>query len=154
MVAECGCFYSGTPGISHCHRFVGRLGIGLDSWGDCCMDVSASDVYRLTADELKQVCFSRGLDCRGPLRALLQRSEQINSTKMQTPPDEVSNQTGITTDVGDRAGTPVPQPGDALHSGSEGGPMTILVELLKQLSPLRSEEPEAITDLFVRLDEI
>jgi hypothetical protein len=32
--------------------------------------------------------------------------------------------------------------------------VTILVELLRQLPPLRSEETEAIMDLFVRLDEI
>jgi hypothetical protein len=104
------------------------------------MDVSASDVYRLTADELRQVCFNRGLDCSGPVRELGQRlSEQIKSTKMQTPPDEDLNQMSVTTDVGDRAGTPVPQPGgDALPGGSGGGPVTILVELLRQLSPLRS----------------
>jgi hypothetical protein len=98
------------------------------------MNVLASDVYRLTADELRQVCFSRGLDCRGPVRALRHSlSEQIKSTKMQTPSDEDSNQTGVTTDVGDRAGTPVPQPGGhTLHAGSGGGPVTILVELLRQ----------------------
>jgi len=62
-------------------------------------------------------------------------SEQIKGTKMQTLPNEDSNQTGVTTDVGDRAGTPVPQPGDALHAGSGGGPVTILVELRRQLSP-------------------
>jgi len=120
------------------------------------MDVSASDVYRLTADELRQVCFSRGLDCSGPVRELRQRlSEQIKSTKMQTPPDENLNQMSVTTDVGDRPGTPVPQPGgDSLHGGSGGGPVNILVELLRQLSPLRSEEPEAIMNLFVRLEEI
>jgi len=38
---------------------------------------------------------------------------------MQTPPDEDSNQTFVTTDVGDRADTPVFQPvGDTLHGGS------------------------------------
>ena len=32
--------------------------------------------------------------------------------------------------------------------------MTVLVEMLRHLSPLSSEEPEAIMNLFVRLDEI
>jgi len=120
------------------------------------IDVSASEVYRLTPDKLGQVCFSRGLDGSGPARALRQRlSEQIKSTKLQTPPDEVSNQTGVTTDVGDRADTPVLQPvGDAHHGGSREGPVTVLVELLRHLSPLSSEEPEAIMNLFVSLDEI
>jgi len=97
------------------------------------MDVSASDVYRLTPDKLRQVCFSTGLDCSGPGRALRKRlSEQIKSTKKETPPDEDSNQTGVTTDAGDRADTPVPQPGgDALHGGSVGGPVTVSVDLLR-----------------------
>jgi hypothetical protein len=87
------------------------------------MDVSASEVYRLTANELRQVCFRKRLDCSGPVRALRQRlSEQIKSTKMQTPPDEVSNQTGVTTDVSDRAGAPIPQSGgDSLHGGRGEG---------------------------------
>jgi len=120
------------------------------------IDVSGSEVYRLTPDKLEQVCFSRGLDCSGPARALRQRlSEQIKSTKLQTTPDEDSIQTGVTTVVGDRADTPVLQPvGDALHGGSGVGPVTLWVELLRHLSPLSSEEPEAIMNLFVRLDEI
>jgi len=60
------------------------------------IDVSASEVYRLTPDKLGQVCFGRGMCGSGPARALLQRlSEQFKSTKLQTPPDEVSNQTGV-----------------------------------------------------------
>jgi len=120
------------------------------------IDVSGSEVYRLTPDKLGQVCFTRGLDCSGPARALRQKlSGQIKSTKLQTPPGEVSNQTVVTTDVGDRADTPVLHPvGDALHGGSREEPVTLLVELLRHLSPLSSEEPEAIMNLFVRLDEI
>jgi hypothetical protein len=74
---------------------------------------------------------------------------------MQAPPGEDSKQMGVTTDVGGRAGDPVPQSGrDAPNGSKGGGPENILVELLRKLSPLGSEEPEAIMDLFVRLDEI
>ena len=34
----------------------------------CCMALSASGVYHLTAEELRQVCLERGLDSSGPVR--------------------------------------------------------------------------------------
>jgi hypothetical protein len=40
-------------------------------WQVLCMDLSASDVYRLTADKL-QVCLARGLDSSGPVSTLRQ----------------------------------------------------------------------------------
>jgi hypothetical protein len=51
----------------HCHQSVGG-GCSLVSlcgrqW--CYMDISASDVYRLTAEQLRKLCLDRGLDCKG-----------------------------------------------------------------------------------------
>jgi len=40
------------------------------------------------------------------------------------------------------------------HSGGWDGQTVVLVELFRQISPLRSEDPKVILRLFVRLDEI
>jgi hypothetical protein len=48
------------------------------------MDVSVSDVFRLTAVELRQACLGRGLDSSGSVRSLrLRLSQHIKTNKMQ-----------------------------------------------------------------------
>ena len=40
------------------------------------------------------------------------------------------------------------------HGSGGDGPIPVLVELLRPIPPLSSEEPEAIMWLFIRLDEV
>jgi len=39
----------------------------------CCMALTASEVYRITAESLRQLRSEEGLDCEGPVRLLRQR---------------------------------------------------------------------------------
>jgi hypothetical protein len=119
------------------------------------MDLSVSDVYHLTVDKLKLVCLARGLDSSGPVRILRQTlSKHVRDSKMQASGDEGSVQVGSPSESGDEAGAAdPPQRGDVLRGGSGGSQVVVLVELLRQIPPLKSEEPEAIMALFVWLDE-
>ena len=56
------------------------------------MDVSATEMYRLKAADLREHCIGRGLDCSGPVRSLRRRLvEHIHSTKM----DEAQNKQNV-----------------------------------------------------------
>jgi hypothetical protein len=64
-------------------------------------------------------------------------------------------QASVTTDLrNDVSETSPSVPGFCSHAASGDSPTLVLVELLRQVPPLRSEEPEAIVRLFVALDEI
>ena len=122
----------------------------------CCMAFSASDVYHLTADKLRQVCSDQGLDNSGPVRSLRQRlGDHIKSNIMQTVGDEDVTQASVPTDLVHNVMEPVPHKfGDSSHGGGGDSQTQVLVELLRQVSPLSSEEPEAILRLLVRLEEV
>jgi len=47
-----------------------------------------------------------------------------------------------------------PNFGDSSHGGGGNSQTQVLVELLRHVYPLSSEEPEAILHLFVRLEEV
>jgi hypothetical protein len=73
----------------------------------------------------------------------------LSSVLLDPPPVKVSSETdgGI--------GGPVSQPGGEGHQGSGGGEqVVILVELWRRITPVSSEEPEAILQLFIELEEI
>jgi hypothetical protein len=69
---------------------------------------------------------------------------QLEVTKASGSNDEVRTQDTTTTPVG--AGSS--------HGGDGGGSIPVLVELLRPIPRLASEEPEAIMDLFIWLEEI
>jgi hypothetical protein len=61
---------------------------------------------------------------------------------------------GILQEIDNGEGGPVSRPvGEVFQDSSVGNQVSVLVELLRQGSPLTSEEPEAIMELWVRLDE-
>ena len=39
----------------------------------CCMALTASEIYKLTAETLRLLCSEEGLDSKGPVRLLRQR---------------------------------------------------------------------------------
>ena len=118
------------------------------------MAFSASDVYHLTADKLRQVCSDQGLDSGGPVRSLRQRlADHIE--QHDADGDEDVTQASVPTDLVHNVMEPVPhKSGDSSHDGGGDSQTQVLVELLRQVSPLSSEQPEAILHLFVRLEEV
>jgi hypothetical protein len=71
------------------------------------MALSASDVYRLTADNLRQVCSYQGLDISGPVRSLRQRlADHIKSNMMAG--DEDVTHASVPTDLVHNVVEPAP----------------------------------------------
>jgi hypothetical protein len=69
--------------------------------------------------------------------------------------DQEAAQASVETNIMDNVMESVPPTlGLSSHGSSEGCQTPVVVELLRQISPLLSEEPGAILTLFVRLDEI
>jgi hypothetical protein len=113
-------------------------------------------VYRLTADQLRQVCFERGLDTSGSVRELrLRLSHHIKVSKMQSPDHVDPPQVKVSPETDSRVGGPVSQPvGEGSQGSGVGDQVVVLVELLRRIAPVSSEEPKAIMQLFVKLEEI
>ena len=120
------------------------------------MAVSASGVYRLAVEELREQCAERGLDSSGPVRVLRRRlADHIKSGQMDGAQDRPLAQASVPTDLDSNgAGSVSPIGLYGSHGGSADGQTIVLVELLLHVSPLSSEEPEDILRLFVRLGEI
>jgi hypothetical protein len=83
----------------------------------CCMAVSASAVYRLAAEELREEFAERGLDSNGTVRALRRRlPDHIKSDRMDGP------QASILTDLGSNGASSVSPTGlNVSHGGSAEG---------------------------------
>jgi hypothetical protein len=74
---------------------------------------------------------------------------------MQTSGQEDAEQGGASADLVQKVvGTAPLRDGNGSHGCGGEGQGAVLVELLRQIPPVVSEEPEAIMQLFVRLDEI
>ena len=120
------------------------------------MALSISDVCRLTGETLRRECEVRGLDHNGQVRALRQRlADHIRGTQMDiTAKTEVtqasdSNVFVINADITDPPGVP-----SASRGSGADAQIPVLVELLRPIPHLTSEEPEAIMCLFIKLDEV
>ena len=122
----------------------------------CCMALSASEEYHLTIDNLPQAFSERGLGSSGPVRTLRQKlAEHVKSNQMETSRDEKMDQAIAQTDLVNNLVEPVPQNvGCCAHRCGMDIQSQGLVELMRRLPPLSSEEPEDILHFFVRLEEI
>jgi hypothetical protein len=122
----------------------------------CYIALSAAAVYHLSVDQLRQQCLNRGLDSGKPVRSLSRRLvADIKSGQMDRPRPQEATQARVPTDeVPSRTGIVPPRSNGDSHGGSEVGQTSVLVELLRQVVPLSSEEPEEILRLFVRVGEI
>jgi hypothetical protein len=122
------------------------------------MALSASDVYHLTVDELRLACSERDLDASGPVLELRRRlADHVKSARMVRDPvlETQAKQASVqNSDIDNTMESVSPPVGLDSHGSAEGCQTPVVVELLRQVSPLRSEEPEAILTLFTRLDEI
>jgi len=121
------------------------------------MAISVAEVYRLAVDELRKQCVEREIDSSGPVRVLRRRLvDHIRSNQMdevgQQPP---IGQASVPTDSESNGVEDVsPTRRYCSYDSSGDGPVQVLMELLRQVSPVRSEKPEDIMYLFVRLGEL
>jgi hypothetical protein len=96
------------------------------------MALSASEVYHLTVDKLRQVCSERGLDSCGPLRVLRQRlADHIKSNAMDTSSGEDATHGSVPTDLVPNVVDPAPQIISCSHGGGADSQTPVLVELLR-----------------------
>ena len=128
----------------------------LDFWWEvdlwfvlCCMALSATLLYYLSADQLRVECSARELSPSGPVRELRRRLTQYIKNGAMGGVDVASR---------DQASASVEELGR--HNSVSNNIETkmdqtpVFLEMLKHVPPLSSEEPEDILNFFVRLEEI
>jgi len=122
----------------------------------CCMALSGSDIYRLNAEQLRKCCVERYLCADGPVRVLRRRLAdyvRVNMTDQQRLPGV--SQASVPSDlVPDHFVTTPPISNEVSQGGGVGSQFAVLLDLLRQVKPLLSEEPVDILRLFVRLEEV
>jgi len=120
------------------------------------MALTSSEVYKLTAERLRQLCSERRLDSEGPIRSLRQRLvRHLSVSKMTSKQEMESEQASARTSLSLSAAVGDPQnSNNSSHVGPGDSPVTVVVELLRKVQTLSSEEPEAILRLVSKLDEI
>ena len=119
------------------------------------MDVSATEIYRLTAAEMREQCIGRRLDCGGPVRSLRRRLvDHIHNANMDEAQNKQYIQASIPAELVSNGAGSAPPIDNATHGGGVNGQAAVLVELLRSIPQLCSGEPTEIMRLFVRLDEV
>ena len=68
------------------------------------MALTASEIYKLTAEKLRQLCSEEGLDSEGPVRLLRQRLLRLLTTimmasKQDVESEQASVQSNLSSDV-------------------------------------------------------
>jgi len=113
------------------------------------MALSASGLYRLSAEQLRVECSERGLSSSGLVRELRSRlANSLKADQMDRKEEQQDSQASVAAAM--------------LNPGSDEGPQgdggfnrtQVLGDLLKQIKPLTSEEPEDILRFFVKVGEI
>jgi hypothetical protein len=123
------------------------------------MDLSATSLYHLRADQLRKECTERGLIASGSVQLLRHRlREFLDKIEMGGP--ELVNQEQASAPV-DSGGLNTTLPNVFVEDNSNDNQAVmgrnntpVLLELIKQVPPLLSERPEEILKFFVRVDDI
>ena len=120
------------------------------------MALSSAEIYRLTAEQLREECSRQGLDSVGPVRLLHQRLvQQLKVAAMANKQDNENVKASVPTDLSlDAVQTEIHSVESNSHVRGSGDSNSVFVELMRQVSPLTSEEPEAILPFVARLDDI
>jgi hypothetical protein len=121
------------------------------------MALSASEVYCLSAAELRKECYERGLDSCGPVRLLRERlSVNIRSNTMRKQSDADMEQASSKVSLGNDNELNCPPHLGVLcsHGPCGNGQGQVLAELSYRVPRLSSEEPTEILYFLVRLQEI
>ena len=119
------------------------------------MALASADTYRLTAEQLRDVCIRQGLDSVGPVRELRQRLvRQLKERTMASKQDDSNVQASAPTNLPTDTATRETQ-GREIDSHARGSSYSnsVFIELMRQVPPLTSDEPEAILRFTARLDE-
>jgi len=120
------------------------------------MALFPSEIYRFTADKLRQVCSEEGVDSEEPVRVLRQRiMRHLNAGTMASIQDDVNIRTSVSTNLsGETIQVGPHNIDDYSHEVASDGSKSVLGELMRQVPPLSTEEPEAILWFIARLDEL
>ena len=119
------------------------------------MDLSATSLYHLRADQLRVECIERGLISSGSVRLLRRRLREFLSNAEMGGELHDQEQAAAPVDVGSLNVSMHNGPGENNSSGISGGGYTpVLNELVKQIPPSLSEKPEDILKFFVRVEEV
>ena len=121
-----------------------------------CMVLTASEIYRLSADKLLQLCSEEGLNSEGAVRLLRHRLVRLlKAGTMAIHQDVKTPQASVSTDLSVDTIHDGPQSfANSSHVGGSDNPGFVFVELLRQVPSLSSEEPKAIFRLMYGLEEI
>ena len=120
------------------------------------MTLTASEIYRLSADKLRQLCSEEGLDTVGPVRLLRQRvMRHLKAIAMDSQQEVKTPQASVSTNLSaDTIQTGHYNVNNSSHVGGSDNPVPVSVELLRRDPSLSSEEPEAILWLVYGLEYI
>ena len=120
------------------------------------MAVTPSEFYKLNVDELRLRCFEEGLSSEGPVRLLRPRlvrhlTGATMESKQHAEKAQASAQSNVSLDA--THGGPF-ESNFGSHAGGCSNVVPVIVELLRKVPSLSSDEPEAILRLVGKLDEI
>jgi hypothetical protein len=113
------------------------------------MALSASGLYRMSAEQLRAEFSERGLGCSGPVRVLRSRLDDLLKADQM-------DQKGEQQDIQASGVAPMLNPGSEVGPQGDSGfsSSQVLGDLLRHVKPLVSEEPEEILRFFVKISEI
>jgi hypothetical protein len=113
------------------------------------MALTASGLYRLRAELLRVGCSERGLQSSGPVRVLRNRlAEYLRVGLMDRKEKQADIQASVpagTSNAGNETSTPL---SEGSFQGTSGASHQVPVDLLRQVEPLASEQPEDILRFF------
>jgi len=117
------------------------------------MALSASAVYHLTVEEMRQTCVKRGLDSNDQAKYLRRKlAEQVKSETIERPEQlEVTLEIDPPFPLLSAASSEISNHSQVSQHGSEGCQASVLVELLRQVIPLSFDKPVEILRLFFYL---
>lgn len=105
---------------------------------------------------VRKVCAEERVDSAGTVRVLRQRLvRHLNDAVMASKRDDVTSKESVSTDLlSDQLQVGPHVPDDNSHAGASAGSNSVLVELIRQVLPLVTEDAEAILRFVVRFNEI
>jgi len=120
------------------------------------MAVTPSEIYKLNVDELRQLCSEEGLSSEGPVRLLRPRLvRHLTGATMESKQHAETAHASVQSDVSlDGTRSRPPESNFGSHVGGCSNVVPVIVELLRQVPYLTSDDPEAFLRLGSKLDEI
>ena len=99
------------------------------------MALFPSEIYRFTADKLRQVCSEEGVDSEEPVRVLRQRiMRHLNAGTMASIQDDVNIRTSVSTNLSGETIQVGPHIiDDNSHEVASDGPNSVFVDLMRQV---------------------